>query len=400
MKLLHTADWHVGKTVRGRSRADEHRAVLAEIAGIAADEAVDVVLVVGDLFETAAPTPEAEEIVYRALLDLAATGAEVVVVGGNHDNPRRLQAVAPLLDLGRVHLLAVPARPDDGGLLALTTGDGTPVRVARLPFVSQRGIVRAEDLLERGADERSGRYADRVRSVLEALCADFTPDAVNVVAAHLFVEGGALGGGERSGHTVFDYWVPSSAFPSDAHYVALGHLHRAQQLPGPTHVRYCGSPLQLDFGEQADAKSVTLVDASPGVPAKVREVALRSGRRLRTLSGTLDELAELAGTTGDDWLRIRVRAQAEPGLADQVREWFPAAVDVQLVRDVDPDADPGGAPRDAGRLGGSPVELFQAYLAEQDVAGEALVPLFAELLAAVEGGDGDGGAEHRGGASP
>src|SRR5690606_12827 len=126
---------------------------LAEITGIAEAEAVDVVLVVGDLFETAAPAPESEEIVYRALLDLAATGAEVVVVAGNHDNPRRLQAVAPLLDLGRVHLLGAPARPDEGGLLVLRARSGEEVRVARLPFVSQRGIVRAEDLLELGADQ-------------------------------------------------------------------------------------------------------------------------------------------------------------------------------------------------------------------------------------------------------
>src|SRR5213596_2801936 len=102
MKLLHTSDWHVGKLLRGRSRADEHREVLAEIAGIAAAEEVDAVLVAGDLFDTAAPSPESEEIVYRALLGLAATGATVVVVAGNHDNPRRLSAVAPLLELGRV----------------------------------------------------------------------------------------------------------------------------------------------------------------------------------------------------------------------------------------------------------------------------------------------------------
>ena len=97
--VLHTSDWHVGKAIRGHSRADEHRAVLAEIAGVAAEHTVDLVVVAGDLFETSAPTPESESIVYRALLDLAATGAEVVVVSGNHDNAHRLRAVAPLLEL-------------------------------------------------------------------------------------------------------------------------------------------------------------------------------------------------------------------------------------------------------------------------------------------------------------
>lgn len=386
MKVLHTSDWHVGKAIRGQSRADEHRAVLAEIAGVAGSEAVDVVLVVGDLFETAAPAPESEEIVYRALLDLADTGAEVVVVAGNHDNPRRLDAVAPLLDLGRVHVLAAPARPDEGGVLPVRRASGEEARIVRLPFVSQRGIVRAEELLELGADQRSGLYAERVAHLLRVLAQGFGDDTVNLVAAHLFVENGRLGGGERSGHTIFDYAVPSLAFPADAHYVALGHLHRAQGLAGPTQIRYCGSPLQLDFGESTDTKSVTLVEASPGVPAEVREVPLVTGCALRTLTGTLDALRELQGSTGDDWLRVRVEARAEPGLADQIRAWFERAVDVQLVR---PAGDQPGDGSEVGerRLGGSPADLLRTYLDEQGIEPDTVLPLFGELLDDIDGAD-------------
>src|SRR5581483_8487112 len=112
MRFLHTADWHVGRTIRGRSRADEHVAVLAELAGIARAHEVDAVLVCGDVFNTAAPTPEAEQIVYRALLDLASTGARVVVLAGNHDSDRRLQAVQPLLELGAVVTRPVFAEPE------------------------------------------------------------------------------------------------------------------------------------------------------------------------------------------------------------------------------------------------------------------------------------------------
>ena len=98
MRILHTSDWHVGKSLRGASRLDEHREVLAEITGIARDEQVDLVLVTGDLFETAAPTPEAQRIVWDALLALRATGARVAVIGGNHDNQHALDAVAPGLE--------------------------------------------------------------------------------------------------------------------------------------------------------------------------------------------------------------------------------------------------------------------------------------------------------------
>ena len=104
MKILHTSDWHVGKGIRGRSRAAEHQAVLAEIAQIADSNAVDVVLVTGDAFDTAAPTAEAEGIVYRALLDLADTGAHVVVLAGNHDSPRRWQALQPVMALSLIHI--------------------------------------------------------------------------------------------------------------------------------------------------------------------------------------------------------------------------------------------------------------------------------------------------------
>ena len=110
MKILHTADWHVGRTLRGRNRADEHRAVLDEIVAITRDAAVDLVLVAGDQFDRAVPTPESEEIVYDALLRLARTGAQVVVIAGNHDNPRRLTAVRPLLELANADSLRPPTQ--------------------------------------------------------------------------------------------------------------------------------------------------------------------------------------------------------------------------------------------------------------------------------------------------
>lgn len=373
MRLLHTSDWHVGKLIRGRSRADEHRDVLAEIAQIAGDEAVDLVLVAGDLFETAAPGPESEQIVYRGLLDLAEV-APVVVVAGNHDNPRRLEAVAPLLDLGRVRLLGQVARPDEGGVVQLDAG-GTPVQVALLPFVSKRGIVRADALMAQADHELSQSYDERLRAVLGALCAGFGPDTVNVVCGHAFAAGGTMGGGERSVHTIEAYSVGAQAFPVTAGYVALGHLHRAQDIPGPTRIHYSGSPLQLDFGETADVKSVAVVDLEPGLPAKLRDVALRRGRALRTLIGTLAELEAAAGSTGEDHLRIVVTDARRAGLAEEVRAWFPHAVDV-VVRTPDDVAQPARP----GLEGRSPSELFRAYLAEVGVDDVRVAEAFDALV--------------------
>ena len=378
MRLLHTSDWHVGKLLRGRSRADEHRAVLAEIVEIAGREAVDAVLVAGDLFETSAPGPESERIVYRALLELAEV-APVVVVSGNHDNARRLQAVAPLLALGRVTVLGQVVRPDDGGVVDVDTG-GAPLRLALLPFVSKRGIVRADALMRDQAYELNQAYDERLRAVIASLCEGFSADTVNVVCAHLFAAGGTMGGGERSAHTVMDYSVGSLAFPPSAQYVALGHLHRAQDIPAATRVRYSGSPMHLDFGESAATKSVTVVDAEPGAPAAVREVPITTGRTLRTITGTMAELEAARGSTGDDFLRVLVTDARRAGLAEEVRDWFEHAVDVVVRLPETERPVRRRRPDDA-----TPPELFRSYLAEAGVDDDRLLPAFESLLDEVTG---------------
>lgn len=377
MKILHTSDWHVGRTIRGRSRAQEHRAVLAEIARVAADEAVDLVVVAGDLFDTAAPTPDAERIVYRALLDLAESGAHVVVIAGNHDHPRRLEAVRPLLHLTRVHTAARLARPDDGGVIDVTTGSGEVARVALLPFLSQRAIVQADEVMALDADEHAASYAARCREVVAALTSGFSEGTVNLLVAHLTVVGGQLGGGERAAHTIFDYHVPAQVFPATAHYVALGHLHRPQRLAGACPIWYSGSPLHLDFGEAPGEKVVLVVDASPGTPAATRRVPLTEGRRLRTLRGTLEQLTAL-DDLGDDHLRILLDEPPRPGLADEARARFPNAVDVALAEsERGPAADGGWSLTSLQR---SPDELFAAYLTERGADDRALRTLFHELL--------------------
>ena len=373
--LLHTSDWHVGKAIRGTSRADEHRAVLAEIVDLAASHEVDIVLVAGDLFDSAAPSPESEQIVYEALLALARTGATVAVIAGNHDNARGLRAVAPLLALGNVHLVAEPQRPDDGGVWSITARDGTPVRVAMLPFVSKRGIVRAADLMDAEAFENAQRYSDRLRLLIDALCGAFTDDAVNVLMAHTFVLGAVQGGGERPAHLVDEYAVTAASFPPSIGYGALGHLHRAQRIPAGATLHYCGSPLQLDFGEGEHPQQVNLVTAAPGVPADVRAVRLTAGRRLRTVRGSIDELAAL-DVADDPWLRAVVRGERQAGLADDVRRLLgPRVVDVRV--DV-PEAARRTARRDHHAR--SPQELFGEFLRSQGVADDRIDALFAELL--------------------
>ena len=376
VRILHTSDWHAGKTLRGRSRADEHRAVFAEIAGIARSAEVDLVLVAGDLFDTAAPGPEAEQIVWQALLELAGTGAPVVALAGNHDHPARFDAARDVAGHAGITLMGRPRRPDDGGLVEFRGRSGERIQVAALPFCSQRHVVKAAHLMGFDAADNALIYAQWMAQVIGAMCAGFDAGAVNVLAAHLAARGGVKGGGERDAQLTEAYWVDPADFPSAAHYVALGHLHRTQSLASGTPAWYCGSPLQLDFGETENQPSVLLVEAAPDTPASVERIPLSSGRRLRTLTGTLTDLAARAGTTGDDFLRVFVAEPARPGLAEEVRELFPDAVDVRVVQDDD-EASVAEASRRAGR---TPRELFAEYLASQNVVDARLEALFARLL--------------------
>ena len=372
MKALHTSDWHVGRTIRGRSRAEEHRAVLAEVVTQAGDHDVDLVLVAGDLFDSATPTPESEQIVYRTLLDLAEI-APVVAVAGNHDNPRRFEALQPLLAMGRVTAVSEIRPPDQGGVLEFPEF-GT--RVVPIPWTSQRTIVSADDLFVKDRDDNAVTYIDRMRRVIAALCAGADTSMVNLVVGHVMtnVDPSMTAGSERVAHTVFEYSLPAQVFPGHLSYVALGHLHRPQRIPAAAPVVYSGSPLQLDFGEAGEQKSSSLVEAEPGQPARITPLPLSSGARLVVLEGTLDEVVAAAAAAEGSHVRVILREAPRVGLADEVRREIPGVVDVALERTSTPTEKPTRS-----RMGREPHDLFSEYL-DHVGADPQLVRVFDQLL--------------------
>lgn len=392
MRILHTADWHVGRTIRGQSRHAEHEAVLASIVAVARAEAVDLVVVAGDLFESAAPPPDAEALVWRTLLSLRETAA-VAVIAGNHDHPRRFRAIRPVMGALGITVLGEVCRPDDGGVVEVEAG-GERARLALLPFCSPRHLVRAAELLELDAAGAAGRYRDGVRDVLAVLTAGFGAGTVNVVVAHGMVAGGRPGGGEREAQTLFeDYWVDAAAFGPEATYVALGHLHRTQRIPAPAPVWYPGSPLAVDFGEEGGGANVLVVEAHPGRPPEVRPVPVTGGVELRTLRGSLAEVTARAGDVGDAWLRVVLTEAPRAGLATEVRQALgERVVEVRVEH-------PGEErPRPRPPRGLAPQELFARYLDERGVEDPGLVDLFAGLLAdELAGADADGPGPDAGG---
>ncbi|WP_306213547.1 exonuclease SbcCD subunit D [Actinoplanes sp. RD1] len=375
MRILHTSDWHVGKVLKGRDRRDEHIRVLARIVEIARAERPDLVVVAGDLYDTAAPSPASTQIVTRALSALRQTGARVVAIGGNHDNGAALDALRPWADAAGIELRgSVRDKPEDL-LIRGKTADGEQWQLAALPFLSQRYAIRAVEMYELTAAEATQTYADHIQRLIAKLAESFDePGTVNLLTAHLTVVGASTGGGEREAHTVMGYAVPATVFPANAHYVALGHLHRSQRVIGPCPARYSGSPLAIDFGEEENVSSVAIVDVGTAKAAQVRDVPVTAGRDLRTVRGSLDQLATV--NLPDAWLRVYVREAPRVGLREDVQELLPDALEIRIDPDMVPDR--AGA-RMAQRAGRSPRELFGDYLDSRENAEEGVRELFDEL---------------------
>ena len=383
MRILHTGDWHVGRSIRGRSREDEFAGALNEVVGIATDEGVDVVLVAGDIYDQRAVTPQADRLVFDALLRLNAAGIPVVAVPGNHDSAARLEALAPLLERIGTLLVCRMLPPAQGGAVTVPARDGSHAAlISCLPFVSPRHFSSATQLF----DDVSAGYIEfdkGMGELLAAYAATFDAGAVNVVLGHLFVGGAQPGGGEREITIGADFAISSARLPATANYVALGHIHKPQAVRGaPGPARYCGSLIQLDFGERDQDKSVVIVDAIPGRRAQTSVIPITAGRRLTDLSGTLDELTAMAERVGDAYLRATVKVDHPvPGIADRVREILPNVLDVRL----DYEREEGGA-RPSLR-GMQPSEQFVAYYRDHHGTepAEELLGAFARVYEEVRG---------------
>ncbi len=389
MKLLHTSDWHLGRLTYGQSRAADHDAVLTEIIDIARDTRPDVICHTGDLYDR--PRPADADLLrgIDALQELAAI-APVVVVCGNHDSTMLFKAFNRLLGRGgRLRFIGRPRLPDDGGVLHFPTADGAVLRLAVLPFVHANQTIDAfADPAQWGAT-----YTARIRAI-EAVLGDALVQGfddrrdVAMFAAHLPVGGAAFCGSERQARPLNAYATDLDGLPPIS-YAAFGHLHKPQPLPS-TRVtgRYAGSPLQLDFGETNDQKSVVLVDVRPGQPAHVDTVNLTAGRRLFKWEGSLDELRAMAPAVGDEICLLTVHTPTPvAALSEQVYDLLPKATvlpinqvcadqKIEIITGADAAAD---AEPDI-------TTMFREFLADQRTKGAAVdrvMDIFATLLHAV-----------------
>jgi exonuclease SbcD len=392
VRLLHTADWHIGRSLMGCPRDEDIRAAIEEIAAIARAERPDLVIHAGDVFDALRPSYPDLQWGVDALRELAAV-APTIVLCGNHDAPALFSLLDRLLGPdSRLRFVPRALPPDQGGVIELPGPRDELIRVAPLPFIHANRIV---PLMEDPATWMTS-YADRVDRVQQALADGLTRGYdpgrhVLLLAAHLFVTGARFSTSERQ-LTVSDVYATHAERLPQVSYAAYGHIHRPQRLPGSVAGRYAGSVVQLDFGEVDERKEVVIVDAEPGRPARVEVRPLTAGRPLRRIEGTLAEIEALAPSVGRALCSVVVRTESvTPDLSQRLADLLPDAVLLNVQEDcaatrvrvlTDADVDDGREPS------------FQGLLRDYVVAGgtkggsaDRVLRYFDDLLAAVEQGE-------------
>jgi DNA repair protein SbcD/Mre11 len=358
MRIVHTADWHVGRVWKNLNRLDETAAVLDHLARFVLREPVDVLLMAGDVFESGSPTAEAERLVFSFFRRLGEAGVQSIVIAGNHDSPARLDAWGMLAELVGVRTVGKPRSAANGGVMEISTRGGEIAMVAALPFAPVRTWVSGLQLATDGSAARA-HYREMFRLAVASLSAAFRPDTVNLLIAHTHLEGAVLGGSERRAHVAEDWTAAPEALPAAAQYVALGHIHKPQRMSrSPAPAYYAGSPLPLDFSEVGQRKVFLFIEAKCGEPARIEQISYEGGKPLADVRLTLGQLdMQQAGLRSAGWLRVTVPLdEPDPDLARKVRALVPNTVVVHGELPKRPAQDPA---RPAA--GATPAELYRAY---------------------------------------
>ena len=316
MKVLHTSDWHIGRTLYGRQRYEEFEAFLDWLACLIEQEGIDVLLVGGDLFDNSTPGTRAQELYYRFLCRVAASSnRHVVVTAGNHDSPSFLNAPRELLKCLNVHVVGSASDLPADELIVIEGPDREPrLIVCAIPYLRDRDIRTAET--GESIEDKERKIVEGIRAHYRRVCEAaeekraLLKRPVPIVAmGHLFAAGGrtADGDGVRELYIGSLAQVRVDVFPTCIDYVALGHLHIPQRVGGSDFIRYSGSPLPIGFGEAGQNKCVVLVTFS-GPSPQVTDIPVPRFQELKILRGDWPaiawEIGELKSRGSKAWLEI------------------------------------------------------------------------------------------------
>ncbi len=389
MRILHTADWHLGRTLEGRSRLEEQAQFIDELVEIVNDEKVDAILMAGDAFDTVNPPAAAEQLFYEGLSRLSDKGKRpIVVIAGNHDNPDRLSAASPLAGNHNIHLIGYPTRETVQVNIDSTKES---MIVAALAYPSE---ARLAQVLSQSDDEIElrNKYDERIRNLFSHLCKQFRPDTVNMAMSHIYVAGGNTTDSERPIEVGGAYTVAATSLPEEAQYVALGHLHRPQNIKrANTLARYSGSPLAYSFSEIGYAKSVTILDALPQKEVDLKEIPLSCGKPLVKWKAT-EGIAQVhswldEGRDANAWIDLEIHLTTNLSLEEihRLRKEHSGFIHIRPVYQTD------DTELQLTRETNIPIdEMFRRFYVKQTGGAEPeqqLVQLFLELISDEEEGE-------------
>jgi exonuclease SbcD len=322
MKLIHTADWHLGRRLKGVDRTPEIEDALNAMLHQAMEDDVDAVLIAGDIFDAPNPPAEAERVAYRFFSRLSDAGIPAVMIAGNHDSATRFDGVSNLLSLAGVQALGRVRLANAGGIVNIRTRSGD-LCVGALPFASERRLLSADELWRLDDVEQRASYRETIAMLLKNLADAFSGHSVNVLMAHLALENAKLAHSEVPFYTRDAYSLAEAVLPSEAQYIALGHIHTRQEVKAPAPTYYSGSLIQVDFGEAGEEKGYNLITVEPGRPPKVEFRALPLTRRLEVVSCDAGNLEDVLAESQDEGCLYKVIVKLEApvvGLADRVRK--------------------------------------------------------------------------------
>lgn len=338
IKIIHTSDWHIGRTLYGRKRYEEFEAFFNWLAELLCSQQVGTLLVAGDIFDNNTPSNRALQIYYRFLCRIAESSCRhVVITAGNHDSPSLIDAPRELLKHLDVHVIGCADGPPADEVLVLNNSDGEPeLIVCAVPHLRDRDIrtVEAGESIE----DKEQKLIEGIRTHYQEVCglakkirSELMMPVPLVAMGHLFTSKGQVmeGDGVRELYVGSLAHVEAEMFPWDINYLALGHLHLTQMVNNSETMRYSGSPLPMGFAETADKKNVLLVEFS-GLAPRVTPIAVPSFRDLKTIRGNLEtilsELAELKSTNSHAWIEVVYEANAENKTIGNLRELLDEAI--------------------------------------------------------------------------
>ena len=324
MRILHTSDWHIGHKIYERSRIDEHTQFLHWLLNIIIEKKVDVLLISGDIFDSSLPSADATDLYYRFLHNLhTQTDAHAVIIAGNHDSAVRLAAPKEFLKMADIHVTG-SFRESAKECVVSISKNGETASFAAVPYLNESDILSHVSL--EGEVERHKRYREAVKKIYEECMSEMPQDSIRILMGHFFIHGSKSGDSERI-ITVGDTQpIRTNDLPEGADYVALGHLHRPQEITGNScPIIYPGSPIPMNFKEAEYEKNVFLIDTGGKGTCNVESVPVPVFRELVRVEGTMDEVLTTAGFGNwkDKYIEVRVKVdKPEVRMNDRIRQAF------------------------------------------------------------------------------